>query len=183
MKLQGVAAGPMRVVVGSQNPVKIDAARQAFIPYFDSVEVVGVRTQSGVNPVPTSEGETLQGAFTRVRAAAASIPDAQFAVGIEAGIVAFDKYKLALGFAVVKEAERLGVGCSVGFQLPPGLVSQLDPTSDAFKQLIDEQLGGENLFQGEGVIGVLTKGRLTRTTILRDAVVCALAQFISPQFY
>lgn len=173
----------MRVVVGSQNPVKVEATRQAFTLYFDAVEVVGVKVSSGVKPFPTSEAETLQGALARARRAAVAAPDAEFAVGIEAGIITVDRYKLALAFASVLKADKLGVGSSAGFELPPGLVAQLDPTSDDFKQVIDAMMGGENLFQGEGAIGVLTQSSLTRTVILRDAVICALVRFISPQFY
>lgn len=173
----------MQVVVGSENPVKVEAARQAFSIYFDAIEVRGVKVSSGVKPVPTSGAETLQGALTRVRGAALAVSDADFSVGIEAGIITVDQYKLALGFAAVLKADELGLGSSSGFQLPSELVAKLDPTSDAFKQLIDDTLGGENLFQGVGVIGVLTQGKLTRTTILRDAVICALTRFLSPQFY
>jgi inosine/xanthosine triphosphatase len=173
----------MQVVVGSLNPVKVEATRQAFALYFEEATVLGVEVSSGVKPFPTSGTETLQGALTRAQGAAVAEPDAEFAVGIEAGITRVNGHDLALAYALVLKADKLGLGSSAGFELPPGLVEQLDPTSDAFKQVIDATLGGENLFQGAGAIGVLTKSQLTRTTILRDAVACALIRFVSPQFY
>ncbi len=173
----------MRVALGSHNPVKVEATRQAFAIYFDAVEVVEVKVSSGVKPFPTSGVETLKGALTRARGAAEAMPDADFSVGIEAGIITTSEHELALAFAVVQQADRQGLGSSAGFELPPGLLAELDPTSDDFKQVIDAVMGGENLFQGEGAIGVLTQSSLTRTAILRDAVICALIRFISPQFY
>ncbi|MFX1476424.1 MAG: inosine/xanthosine triphosphatase [Promethearchaeota archaeon] len=173
----------MLVVVGSQNPVKVEAVRQACSLYFDVEEVVGVKVSSGVKPVPTSEAETLQGALTRAQESAVAAANAEFAVGIEAGVITVNDHHLALAFAAVLRGDQLGLGSSAGFELPTDLLAELDPTSDAFKQMIDRRLGGHNLFQTTGSIGVLTQGQLTRTDILRDAVVCALVRFVSPQYY
>jgi non-canonical (house-cleaning) NTP pyrophosphatase len=44
-------------------------------------------------------------------------------------------------------------------------------------------MGGENVFNGVVVIGVLTHGSLTRKDLLRDATVCALTSFVTPWLY
>jgi inosine/xanthosine triphosphatase len=173
----------MHVAVGSQNPVKVDASRQAFSLFFDAVQIVPVSVESRVKPFPTSQAETINGAMNRVHAAAAAVPDAEFAVGIEAGIVPLQRRRFVQAYAVVLHEGRLGVGASAALELPANVVSLIDPTSDASKDVVDKIFGRKNIFQNEGAFGVLTNGRLTRTAIMRDAVICALPRFLNPQFY
>ena len=47
----------MRVLVGSANPVKIAAVRDAFEPYFPGAEVEGIETPSGVPAQPVGEDD------------------------------------------------------------------------------------------------------------------------------
>ena len=55
------------VIVGSQNPVKIEVARQAFEAVFpeEQFEFVGYKAQSNVSDQPKSDEETLLGAYNR----------------------------------------------------------------------------------------------------------------------
>ena len=59
----------MRVLVGSANPVKIAAVRDAFEPYFPGAVVEGIETPSGVPAQPVGD-ETFTGAENRARDAA-----------------------------------------------------------------------------------------------------------------
>ncbi len=54
----------MKVLVGSRNPVKLEAAKEAFSKYFDAVEVVGISVNSKVSNQPV-EDETFAGARNR----------------------------------------------------------------------------------------------------------------------
>lgn len=136
-----------------------------------------------MKPFPTSADETMDGALNRVYAASAAAPDAEFAVGIEAGIIALLQRRFVQAYAVVLHRGQLGVGASAALELPADVVSLIDPTSDASKDVIDAVFGRKNVFENEGAFGVLTNGRLTRTAIIRDAVICALARFLNPQYY
>lgn len=173
----------MRVVVGSQNPVKVEASGQAFRLFFDDVQILPVSVESKVKAFPTSQAETVHGAMNRVRAAAAAQPEAEFAVGIEAGIIPFQRRRFVQAYAVVLHEGQLGLGASAALELPLNVLELIDPTSDASKDIVDTIFGRKNVFQNEGAFGVLTKGRLTRTTVIRDAVICALARFLNPQYY
>ena len=44
----------MRVVVGSKNPVKINATKNAFNHYFDNVDVIGTDVDSEVGDMPNT---------------------------------------------------------------------------------------------------------------------------------
>ena len=54
----------MKILVGSQNPVKIEATKEAFSTYFGKVEVRGIKVDSKVSNQPTND-ETFHGARNR----------------------------------------------------------------------------------------------------------------------
>jgi inosine/xanthosine triphosphatase len=173
----------MQVVVGSQNPVKRDAVHQAFNKYFDEVEVIPVKVDSGVQPFPMSQTETLQGAINRAQEAQKKEPSADFSVGIEGGLFVFNDATYIQAIAAVFHANQICVAPSVAVEVSKTLVASLDPSSDESKKTVDQLLGRTNLFQNEGVIGVLTQNKLSRTQVLQDAVICALPRFLLPDYY
>lgn len=173
----------MQVVVGSKNRVKLTATHQAFSRFYDEVEIIPATVVSGVNPFPMTQQETLNGAINRAEAAWAAHPNAAFAVGIESGVHQLGTRYLVQAFAAVKQQTVTGLGASVAFEVSPSLVTLIDPTSDESKSTIDAVLERKDLFQNEGLVGVLTERRLTRTQILRDAVIAALPRFRTPQYF
>ena len=173
----------MQVVVGSQNPVKRNAVREAFSKYFGQVETIPVKVDSGVLPFPLSEAETLLGAVNRAQIAQKQKPSADFSVGLEGGLTTFNKAVYIQAIAAIVRDSKLSVARSVAVEISESLVMRIDPSSDQSKKAIDSIMGRKNLFQNEGVIGVLTQDCLTRTQVLRDAVICALPRFLVPDFY
>jgi inosine/xanthosine triphosphatase len=173
----------MLVVVGSQNPVKLKATLQAFQLYFETIDVEGVVVDSGVKPFPTSQEETLQGAINRVHASIKEVPQADFAVGIEAGIITIHKRHFVQAYTSILKDGQIGLGASAAFESPNQLLRQINPDSESSKSIIDAFLGKTNLLQQEGVIGILSQKRLTRTKILRDSIICALPPFLVPEYF
>jgi inosine/xanthosine triphosphatase len=171
------------VAVGSTNPLKVGAARDAFRDFYGDAKVEGLHVPSGIKPFPTSEEETIRGAKNRARAAASERPNADFHVGIEAGIVEVDGRSFVRAYAVVVRGEEMGLGCSAAYEAPPTILERMDPESDSSRLVIDSVMGRHDVLETEGVIGILTQGRLTRATINRDAVRCALTRFVSPRYY
>ena len=78
----------MRIIVGSQNPAKLEAVSVAFASFFpeDNFEVQPVNVPSGVSHQPLSDAETLLGATNRARAARELEPEADYWLGIEGGL-------------------------------------------------------------------------------------------------
>ena len=79
----------MRIVVGSKNPVKLAAVRQAFFRAFPDrpLVCVGHDVPSGVSDQPWGHAETRTGALQRARGALLAETGADYAVGIEGGVV------------------------------------------------------------------------------------------------
>jgi len=59
----------MRIYLGSENPVKINAVIAAASETWPDVQVIGCNVPSGVNDQPLSDAETKTGALNRARAA------------------------------------------------------------------------------------------------------------------
>lgn len=173
----------MLVAVASKNKVKTEATAQAFSQFYESVEIVAVHSPSGVKPFPTSEWETLEGAINRAKAARSLRPDVEFTVGIEAGIVEMLERSFVRAYAVVLRDDEMGLGSSAAYEAPAGILDRLDPETENSKQMIDSVMGEHDVLSNRGVVGVLTGGRLDRTRINRDAVICALTRFVSPRYY
>jgi inosine/xanthosine triphosphatase len=171
------------VVLGSTNPVKAEATLKALETFYEDVEVLPLSLPSRVKPFPTSEKETIQGAINRALAAEAAQPNAEFAVGIESGIMSMEGRKYVRGYAVVVHGEELGIGSSAAYEVSEGLLKRIDPRTDESKRVIDSIFGGRDVLDKEGVVGVLTRGKLARSAVLRDAVICALTRFVSPEYY
>lgn len=162
----------MKIVVASQNPVKIDAVKKALIAFGVRAEVVGMVSISGVPEQPTNE-ETLQGAENRAAYAMKQIVDADLYIAIENGIFSendrfFDKVVI---FAQAKDGHK-SIAYSKGTECP--------------KEYVDEarSLGFNNTTVGAVMLAakaaddhefaeVATK---RRTSIITHAVVDSLRQ-------
>lgn len=172
----------MIVVLGSNSLVKINATKQAFKTYFEDVEVKGIQVPTGIKPFPTSDEETFQGAVNRVNAVS-NLMTADYYVGLEGGLQSLKGFTIVKQIAVIKKGERICVGISSGYTAPEALIKQLDMTSDESRKILDKYFGKKEILSKEGIVGVLTNGKLNRTIISRDAVVCALTGFINAQYY
>jgi len=173
----------MKVAVGSPNPLKADAVREAFCMFFGEVEVASIDVASEVRPFPVGDDEIMAGAANRAKGAKANCPECEYAVGIEGGVVEFAGRWFDRNYAVILNGGRMGVGCSAGYEIDESILRQLIPETDDSKKVIDRIMGEENVFDGVGVVGVMTQRRLTRKDIMRDAVVCALTRFTVPHLY
>lgn len=174
----------MLVVVGSTSKVKIEATRCAFENFFDDVEVKGVDVPSGVKPFPLSDEEALKGALNRAMQSPEVEPEADYYVGIEGGLNQIGEWIVVKQLAVVVKEGRVGLGVSPGYVCPDELYRLIVNASDAVgRRAIDEYFNEAEILSGQGPIGVLTGGRMSRTHASTEAVVCALTRFVSPQYY
>ena len=173
----------MLIVVGSNSPVKIEAARQAFSEYYPDVTVESVNIPSGVNPFPWSDNEMLKGALNRAHGAQEAVPEADYYVGLEGGLQGLGDWMMVKQLAVIIKDGEVGVGVSSGYDCPKRLLSQLEPQVDSDRRKIDAFFGEEEILSKQGAIGVLTRSKMSRTGSSRDALVCALTRFVSPKYY
>ena len=176
----------MRVLVGSANPVKIAAVRDAFEPCFPGAVVEGIEASSGVPAQPVGE-ETFAGAENRARTLLALNDEqgleAEFCVGLEGGIAQYRDRWFAFGVICIAAATgRLGFGVSPLFELPPGVVDDLLGGIE-LGHVMDRLAGERNTKQRGGAVGILTGGRITRRELYAQGVAMALIPFLNEEMY
>lgn len=174
-----------KVVVASNNPVKLEAVRLGLAAAFpnEQFEVVGCDVPSGVSAQPMSEAETLQGACNRVAAAAQASPDVDFWVGVEGGVAwQGDELEAFAWVVITSRSGKFGKGRTGSFFLPSAII-ELVKNGKELGEADDIVFGATNSKQGIGAVGFLTNSAITRTTYYEHAVVMALIPFMKTELY
>jgi inosine/xanthosine triphosphatase len=174
------------VLVGSKNPVKINATLEAFNHYFENVEVIGVSVDSGVPDQPVNE-QTPIGAKNRALAlrkmSNKEYPEAHYFVGIEGGICELYTTWFSYGSMYIVDKEgTFGWGTSPLFQLPRGVISELLKGYE-LGTVMDKLTGDHNTKQKSGTVGILTKGIIDRKNLYVSGLVAALIPFVNKNLF
>ncbi len=166
----------MKIVVGSTSFLKIAAVNEACTILGLDAEVTGVETNSGQNAQPFGLSETLDGA--RTRALKAMRGDDSVVIGIENGVFRPGSEPLILDIAVIvvitKESRTI-ITTSSGIQF--GFAHFKIAEGYGFEKttvgsVIAERLGGDP----RDPHSTVTEGKVSRQSLLVDALVVALKQ-------
>ncbi len=176
---------PVRVAVGSENRVKIDAARAEVASILElDADVRGFATASGVPEQPQAD-ETARGARQRATAALAAWPDADYGIGVEAGLVSEpgnDQYYDLQRAYVVDRTGLVTDGWGPAFHYPEWVTKRAlagEMISDILGPVADDpRIGGTT-----GAIGFLTDGHMDRTALTRIAVLMAFVPRMRRDLY
>ena len=175
----------IKIVVASQNPVKINTTEIGFAKMFpdEIFEVRGVSTTSGVSDQPMGDEETFQGAINRVENASKLSPNVDYWVGIEGGLKETKGEMEAFAWVVIRSKEgKEGKGKTGTFILPQEIV-ELIKQGKELGEADDIVFGRTNSKQANGAVGILTGDVLTRTIFYKSAVILALIPFRNPKLY
>ena len=176
----------MNILVGSLNPVKIDAVKISFSTYFPDITVSGIEVFSNVAGQPVNS-DTFLGAQNRAKALQKIDTEqnlkARFFVGIEGGIQEIFSKWFALGCMCIMDREgKIGFGTSPQFELPMVIVERL-LNGEELGDVIDDLTGLKNTKQKQGAIGYLTQGVLDRKNIYVQGLHMALIPFLNPGLF
>ncbi|MBL1214438.1 MAG: inosine/xanthosine triphosphatase [Ignavibacteriae bacterium] len=176
----------MKVLVGSNNPVKLEAAKEAFAAYYEDVEAVGINVDSNVPDQPIGD-ETYAGAENRALQLL-EINDkeklnADYFVGIEGGVSKVNNKLFAFGcMCILNKKKQKSFGTSPHFELP-NLFSQKIMSGTELGILIDKHTDSHNTKQKAGAIGYFTKGKMDRKDLYVHGLIVALIPFINEKLY
>jgi inosine/xanthosine triphosphatase len=173
----------IRIVVGSKNPVKINAAKTAICDIFPLEEVlcIGVNAPSNVADQPMTSKETQLGAVNRIKYCQQH-SHADFYVAIEGGVDHFEYGPATFAFIAVADQKSLSIGRSCHLPLPP-VVYQALKNGEELGHVMDRLFNTSNVKQKEGAIGLLTNDLATRESVYKQAIILAMAPFINPHLY
>jgi inosine/xanthosine triphosphatase len=174
----------LRVIVGSQNPVKVGCTLEAFTQAFGKVGVVeGVDALSNIPAQPRSEEETLLGAKNRVSHAKTLVPEADYWVGIEGGVDEDPHGMYAFAWIYVLHRSGKSSQSKTGtFYLPPPVVALIREGME-LGHADDLVFQAQNSKQKGGSVGLLTQGIITREAYYQQAMVLALIPFLNELLY
>lgn len=171
----------MRIIVGSNNPVKIAAAKGVFHRIDSANEISSFPALSGVSNQPWGEIETRLGALNRARASLTDTAD--LGVGFEGGVTETEYGLMSCAWCcVVDHQGTVGFGGGVYMLLPEAaedFLRQGLELGDVMDMLIDEH----NTKQREGAVGILTDGLIDRQLAYEDILKMALTPFRRPDIY
>jgi inosine/xanthosine triphosphatase len=176
----------VKILVGSNNPVKIKSVEEAFSIYFDNLEVIGIDVNSGVSVQPVND-ETFIGAQNRaLRLKELNGKDklnADLFVGIEGGIINIFEKWFAFGcMCVVDINGNVGFGTSPHFELPQNMVEKLLQGIE-LGVVMDEIMNESNTKQKHGAIGFFTNGVITRKELYIEGLKVALVPFLHKEMF
>ncbi|WP_273832517.1 DUF84 family protein [Guptibacillus sedimenti] len=159
------------LVVGSTNPVKINAVRNHFVG-----EVIGVDVDSGVADQPWGDEETLLGAKQRARAALAT-SQSEIGIGLEGGVQIIEEelYVCNWGALVDKNGTEVIAG-GARFPLPDHIKKMLEEGKE-LGPVISEYASRADVSKKEGAIGIFTNGTVSRTDMYDHLVSLLIGQY------
>jgi inosine/xanthosine triphosphatase len=175
----------MKVLVASQNPVKLNAVKRGFEQMFpgEDFEVVGASISSGVSDQPMGDKETYQGAYNRSTSARSHEIDADYYVGIEGGIHDAELGMQCFAWMVVQnKAGRCGHARAAGFILPEAM-AELVRGGEELGMAHDMISNRHNSKQEGGCVGMLTGERISREEFYVHPMVLALIPFANEELY
>jgi inosine/xanthosine triphosphatase len=169
----------MKIVVGSNNPVKVEAVREAFAKYFTDLEVAGVQVESGVAEQPRSEQETIMGAKNRAKKC---ISEADYGVGLEGGVCDIEGRMFECAWVAIVDKKGVeGIAGGLYFELPRKVAEKIRAGGELGP--IMEEIMKFDVKRTSGAIGVFTKGQLDRKQAYVQIVLSALIKFVSPEWF
>ncbi|MCL1065952.1 inosine/xanthosine triphosphatase [Shewanella olleyana] len=174
---------PLTILVGSKNPVKVNAAKHAFSQYFPDCNIIckGIHAPSLVADQPMTETETKLGAINRAEYCQ-SQQAADFYIAMEGGVDRFDHGPATFAYMAILHNQQLSVGRSALLPLPLKVFQALEQ-GEELGHVMDRLFNTDNIKQKGGAIGLLTQGLATRESIYTQAIILAMAPFINAEIF
>ena len=168
----------MKLIVGSKNPVKVNAAQIAMNQVLGNIgeqDVLGMHAPSLVAEQPMTEAETRLGAVNRVKACMHA-EKADWYIAIEGGVDNFEDGPATFAYVAICNGKQWSVGRSANLPLPNSVYQAL-VNGEELGPVMDRTFNTVNVKQKGGAIGLLTNNLATRQSVYELAVILAMSPF------
>lgn len=171
----------MKVIIGTKNLGKIEAAKQAFEQYFENIEIQGFAVDSEIGNQPVNK-EILEGAKNRVKNAKREAKkrnlEADYYIAVEGGITNSLGEWINIELAVIENAEGFqSIGASQGFPIPEKYLEEIKKTE--LGKVMTKIFNDSEENKGKGAVSTLTKNKTARIDLTRNAFIMALTKHIN----
>lgn len=172
----------LKLAVASANPVKLNAAKEAFLLVFQrDIEIVSLDVPSGVSDQPMTFNETRLGAKNRVENAKTDTK-ADYYIAFEGGVDVYEDGPKTFAVICISNGEETIYGQSALLPLPISVYAKLLEGIE-LGTAMDDLFNTQNIKQRGGAIGQLTNGLETRMSIYKSATTLALSRFVNGSLY
>ncbi len=161
-------------MVGSMNPAKLEAVKSVLDKEYS---VQGMTVPSHVSAQPMTDVETKEGAMNRayflVKEAGADI-----GIGLEGGVIEEgDEMYLCNWGALATREGRVFIGGGARIPLPAGLAKKVRRGRE-LGDVIDAYTGLTDVRKGDGTVGILTSGLVSRADMFSHVVKLVYGQYL-----
>lgn len=176
----------MKVLVGSKNPVKIEATKEAFSKYFDNVEVSSFEMESKVSHTPMKD-KVMKGARNRALALKEINKEkglnADFLIGMEGGVTELhSQWFLCNSIFIINREGESTSGTFPLFQLPDYIVDEVRKGVE-LGDLMDQLKGEANVKKKGGATGFFTQNKINRKEFYVIGLISTLVPFINEELF
>ena len=180
----------MIIAVGSTNHVKVQAVEEIIqeYPVLAGGRVVAISTASGVSEQPLSLEETILGAKNRAKNAFDVSQPCQYGIGIEGGLC--ESPGTRTGFMVINvcaifDGTHHYVGFTSGYEVPSQILECiLTQKMDLSQACLHSGITSKaKIGASEGLIGILTQGRVDRKQYMKECITMSLVQLENSSWY
>ncbi len=171
----GIRKRPIKVVLVTKNPTKIDGAKMILSHLFKDYQLVPVEPTREFHPQPMNH-ETFVGALSRVEGVK---EDYDYAIGVEAGIVSFKGLDYDVHISAVRDA--LGVtnfGMSSGLPMNSSMMEGMKSGKE-LEEVTNELIGVSDSGDNKGAIYYFSKGLKERKNLVEESILSAFTQRIA----
>ncbi|HIH31365.1 TPA: inosine/xanthosine triphosphatase [Candidatus Woesearchaeota archaeon] len=177
----------MIINIGTKNPSKIAAVKEAFLLYneFNNAEFKEINADPGVADQPISLNEVIEGAKNR---AINCFNNCEYSVGLESGLMKIPNTNT--GYAdicvcVIYDGKNYFLGLGPGLEFPKAIVKDIiengiNAADSAHKNRLTNS---KNIGDEEGIVGILTRGIIDRKEYHKYSVIMALLQVLNKELY
>lgn len=190
ISIKSYAIQEMTIAIGSTNKSKVQALGEVLrdYPSLAAANLVPVSVPSEVADQPLSMEETIRGAKNRAKNAFAACDACQFSFGIESGLMQAPGTQTGFfegSICAIYDGEEYRIGVSCGFEVPPQILDLvLNKKMDLGQACYHFGItNNSSLGTSEGLIGILTKGRIDRKENTKQCIIAALVQLENANLY
>lgn len=163
----------MKILVGSNNPTKIQAVKNVFA----KAEVGNIEVFSKVSAQPFSDEETMEGAVNRAKECAASL-EGTIGIGLEGGVMELNGQLFLCNWgALADENSDVFVASGARIPLPDEVTEKLEKGAE-LGEVMDEYAARKDVRKKEGAIGIFTNEEVDREQMFTHVLKLLKGQYL-----
>lgn len=169
----------MKISIGTKSELKIWALNKSAGKFFENIEIVSVKTDSGVSTQPFGYAEIILGAKNRANSAL-EITEGDISCGIENGLIEIENqyYDIACVFLKTKQGKE-SISFSSGYFVPDWIIDEIKKNNYEFG-FITQKLSGDS---DKDPIKYFSNDKIKREEIISQAIDIAFIKIINKDKY